>query len=419
MNGKRILLCVSGGIAAYKAAGLTSTLVQQGALVDVMMTAEAERFVGALTFSSLTARPVYTSLWDMPERIPHVRLVREAEMAVVVPATANIIAKLAHGLADDIVTTALLAARIPIVVAPAMNAAMYENPATVANMETLREHGMEIVEPESGFLAERERGIGRLASEERILETMYAILAGREKSLAGKRIVITAGPTREAFDPIRFISNASTGSQGIAIAHEAARRGADVTLILGPTLLPIPEGIRTERVTTAREMYDATIRLRAHADIVIATAAVADWRPAESSAEKLKKSDEDLRVRLVRNPDILAALGQSKSPKSFLVGFAAETSNHETHARKKIKEKHLDAIVVNDVRDEHGFGTGTTTLTLLHGRNGRVELGTATKPVLAVKLWNALEEIFVGHPDSIDSAQDKRSIKGTKSKELS
>jgi phosphopantothenoylcysteine decarboxylase/phosphopantothenate--cysteine ligase len=392
VNGARVLLCVTGGIAAYKAAALTSTLVQRGAIVDVLMTAEAERFVGAITFSALTARPVYTSLWDAPERIPHIRLVREAHIALIVPATANVIAKLANGIADDLVTTALLAARIPLVVAPAMNAAMYEHPATRANLDTLQARGATIVEPESGFLAEREDGIGRLASEERILEALEGALK-RTRSLAGKRVAITAGATREPFDPIRFMSNASTGAQGIALAREAALRGADVTLILGPTLLQPPAGVRVVRITTAQELHDATLRDAVGADLAIATAAVADWRPAEISDVKLKKTDGDLTVRMVRNPDVLARLADRKG-HTFLVGFAAETNDHEANAREKLNEKHLDAIAVNDVSGERGFGTGVNTLTLLFGENGRVELGSAQKPILAARLLDAIEKLM-------------------------
>src|SRR5580658_4374634 len=222
----RILLGVCGGVAAYKAAALTSTLVQRGALVDVVMTSEAERFVGALTFASLTGRPVYTSLWDAPERIPHIRLVREAAVMLIAPATANTIAKLAQGIADDLVTAAALAARIPLIVAPAMNTAMYEHEATQANLRTLRERGYELVDPERGFLAERESGVGRLASEDVLLETLERVVA-RTQQLKGTRVLVTAGPTREAFDPIRFVSNASTGATGIAVAREAALRGAE------------------------------------------------------------------------------------------------------------------------------------------------------------------------------------------------
>jgi phosphopantothenoylcysteine decarboxylase/phosphopantothenate--cysteine ligase len=390
LRGARVLLGVCGGIAAYKLAYLTSTLVQQGAIVDVIMTEEAERFVTPLTFSSLTARPVYTSLWDAPERIPHIRLVREAQVILVAPATANVIAKLAGGIADDLLTTALLAARIPIVVAPAMNDAMYRNAATAANLSTLRARGFEIVEPEEGFLAERENGIGRLAADERILAALEAILA-RVQSFAGKRVVITSGPTREAFDPIRFISNASSGATGIELAREASLRGADVTLLLGPTMLEPPHGVRTIRFTTARDLYHAAMTHAFGADLVIAAAAVADWRPSLASESKLKKTGADLSVQLACNPDALAALGERKG-STFLVGFAAETDHHEQNAREKLRSKHLDAIVVNDVRDERGFGTVENALVLLWGESGRLDLGSATKQLLAGRLLDAIAE---------------------------
>ncbi len=392
MNGARILLGVSGGIAAYKAAALTSTLVQRGAIVDVVMTAEAERFVTPLTFASLTARPVYTSLWDSPERIPHIRLVREADVALVAPATANIIAKLAAGVADDLLTTALLAARIPRILAPAMNAAMYDEPVTQANIAALRARGYEFVDPERGFLAERESGVGRLAAEERLLEAIERSLA-RRASLRGKRVAITGGPTREPFDPIRFLSNASTGATAIALAREASLRGATVTLLLGPTLLEPPPGVSVIRVTTAQELQEAALRHAAGADLVIAAAAVADWRPAERSASKLAKNGGDLTVQLVPNPDVLASLGERKGT-TFLVGFAAETDDHEARARAKLHRKHLDAIAVNDVRDERGFGTGENSLVLLWGDAGRRELGTAQKDELAVRLLDAVEELM-------------------------
>ncbi len=392
LTGARVLLCVTGGIAAYKAAGLTSTLVQRGAIVDVAMTAEAERFVGALTFASLTARPVYTSLWDAPERIPHIRLVRAAQVVLIAPATANTIAKIATGIADDIIGALVLAARVPIVIAPAMNAAMYEHPATQAHLQTLRARGLTIVEPERGFLAERESGLGRLASEERLLEALATAIR-RTQSLHGKRVAITAGPTREAFDPARFVGNASTGATGIALAREAVARGADVTLILGPTSLEPPAGVRVVRVTTALEMHDAAMQDAVGADIVIAAAAVADWRPAEYSPEKIKKTDDDLVVRMTRNPDVLARIGDRKG-STFLVGFAAETTDHQAAARAKMARKHLDAIAVNDVRDGRGFGTGANALTLLYGENGRIDLGEADKATLAARLLDAIERLM-------------------------
>ena len=397
MKGARILLCVTGGVAAYKAAALTSTLVQQGVLVDVIMTASAEQFIAPLTFSSLTARPVYTSLWDAPERIPHIRLVREAQVALVAPATANVIAKLAQGIADDLVTTALLAARIPIVLAPAMNDAMYRNEATQANLRVLIERGYTIVEPETGFLAERERGTGRLASEERILQTLQTVLS-RTQSLRGKRVAITAGPTREAFDPVRFVSNPSTGATGIALAREAAARGADVTLILGPTHLEPPAGVNTIAVESAQQMLEAAMHHAVGAHITIATAAVSDWRPEHAAQQKVKKSDEDLAVRMVRNPDVLAAIAQRKG-STFLVGFAAETQEHEANAREKLARKQLDAIVVNDVSGQRGWGAQRNALTVLWGSDGRRELGEASKDVLAARLLDCIQELHLAQED--------------------
>ncbi len=392
MDGARIFLGVSGGIAAYKAAALTSTLVQRGAIVDVVMTAEAERFVTPVTFSSLTARPVYTSLWDAPERIPHIRLVREADVALVAPATANLIAKLAAGIADDLLTTALLAARIPRILAPAMNEAMYEDPATQANVAALRARHYEFVEPERGFLAERESGVGRLAAEERLIDALERAIA-RRGSLRGKRVAITGGPTREPFDPIRFLSNASTGATAIALAREASLRGADVTLLLGPTLLEPPPGVAVIRVTTAQELYAAALEHAAGADLVIASAAVADWRPAERSDAKLAKDGRKLTAELVPNPDVLASLGERKGA-TFLVGFAAETGDHEARARAKLRRKRLDAIAVNDVAGERGFGTGENALVLLWGEAGRRDLGTAEKDELAARLLDAVEELM-------------------------
>jgi phosphopantothenoylcysteine decarboxylase / phosphopantothenate---cysteine ligase len=390
MRGARVLLGVSGGIAAYKAASLASALVQRGVLLDVILTEGAERFISPLTFSSLTGRPVYASLWDAPERIPHIRLVREAQAALVAPATANVVAKLALGIADDLLTTALLAARIPIAIAPAMNSAMYEHPTTQQHLATLRQAGYTIVEPESGYLAEGESGIGRLAPEEQLLDTVARMTT--PQTLKGVRIAITAGPTREAFDPVRFVSNAATGATGIALAREASRRGADVTLIAGPTTLAMPWGIRVVRVTTAQEMLDAALANAGGSNLVIATAAVADWRPVQVSTSKRKKNETLSSAEFERTPDVLSALAKRKG-KTFLLGFAAETEEHERNAREKLREKHLDAIAVNDVRAGRGFGTGDNALVLLWGENGRKDLGSADKETLAMRLLDAIEEL--------------------------
>ena len=387
---KRILLGVSGGIAAYKAAALTSTLVQRGADVNVIMTADAQRFIAPLTFAALTRNRVHTSLWEEEERIPHIALVREADVLAIVPATANVIAKLAHGIADDLLTNAALAAKIPIVIAPAMNAAMYENAATEENVRTLRARGIEIVEPESGFLAEREHGIGRLADEEKIVAALERVLSRRDE-LRGERVVITAGPTREPIDPVRFISNASTGTAGIELAREALARGASVDLVLGPTNLDPPEDAHTHHVVTAQEMYDAAVPIAKEATIVVATAAVADWRPAQRHAQKVKKEgrEGDEHLELARNPDILATIGKHKNG-AYVIGFAAETNDVERNARAKLRGKHLDAIAVNDVSAERGFGTGENELVLLHGESGRIALGRGAKRELASRFWDAV-----------------------------
>ena len=393
MNGRRVLLGVTGGIAAYKAAALASRLVQAGAVLDVVMTADAERFVGAATFAALARRPVHTSPWERVHEIPHIALARECEVVAIVPATANTIAKCALGLADDLLTSIVLASRAPLVIAPAMNTAMLEHEATRKNIAVLRARGAVVVEPEVGFLAEREHGAGRLANEDALLAAIEGALH-RTNDLAGERVLITAGPTREPIDPVRFLSNAASGTQGIELAREALARGAEVELVLGPTPLEPPSGARTTRVTTARDM-DAAVRERAHgATIAIATAAVADWRPATTHQHKVKKTSDPqpLALELERNPDILANLGGSKNGL-FLVGFAAETQALEANAREKLARKHLDAIAVNDVTGERGFGGVPNALVLLWGSDGRKDLGSGSKRELAARLWDAIIEL--------------------------
>lgn len=394
MNGRRVVLGVTGGIAAYKAAALASKLVQNGAVLDVIMTADAVRFVGAATFAALARRPVHTSLWERVEEIPHIALAREAEVLAIVPCTANTLAKLALGLADDLLTNVALATRAPLVIAPAMNTAMLEHEATRAHLATLRARGATIVDPESGFLAEREHGAGRLAGEESLLAAIAGALR-RTRELAGERVLITAGPTREPIDPVRFLSNAASGTQGIELAREALARGADVDLVLGPTHLEPPLGARTARVTTAREMDAAVQERAAGATIAIATAAVADWRPASTHEHKVKKTEDAPPLALERNPDVLANLG-AREDGTFLVGFAAETQAFEANAREKLARKHLDAIVVNDVGGERGFGAVPNALVLLWGEQGRKDLGSGTKRELAARLWDAILELKNG-----------------------
>jgi phosphopantothenoylcysteine decarboxylase/phosphopantothenate--cysteine ligase len=323
-----------------------------------------------------------------------VRLVREADVFAIVPATANVIAKLMHGQADDLLTNAALAARIPLVIAPAMNAAMYDHPATQANLRELRARGVAIVEPGTGFLAERETGIGRLADQEAIVAAIDAA-AARRAELRGTRVLITAGPTREAIDPVRFISNASTGTTGIELAREAYARGADVDLVLGPTPSAAPHGVRVHRVVTAQELYDATLALAPGAGIAIASAAVADWRPAHPSEHKVKKEEGDGAISLERTPDTLAALGAAKNG-TFLVGFAAETDDLEAHAREKLLKKRLDAIVVNDVSGGRGFGTGENEVVVLTPAGGRIPIERAGKSELARRLWDVIAGLRAG-----------------------
>jgi phosphopantothenoylcysteine decarboxylase/phosphopantothenate--cysteine ligase len=390
----RLVLGVAGGIAAYKAAALCSTLVQRGDDVDVVMTESAQRFIGALTFAALTHRPVLASLWDAPESIPHIALARSAEAILIVPATANVIAKLALGIADDLLLNIALATRRPIVVAPAMNAAMYDHPATRGHLQTLESRGVTIVAPETGFLAEREVGVGRLASPDAILVALDGALGGT-RSLGGQRVLVTAGPTREPIDPVRFLSNASTGTMGIELAREAHARGALVDLVLGPTLVVAPPGVRCVRVTTAQEMYDAALALAPGADVAIATAAVSDFRPVRAHAHKVKKDDVPASLDLERTPDILATLAERKLVK-FLVGFAAETRDLEAYAREKLRAKDLDAIAVNDVSAEGtGFGTGENALVVLARDGSREDLGRAPKAELAVRFWDALARVRV------------------------
>jgi phosphopantothenoylcysteine decarboxylase/phosphopantothenate--cysteine ligase len=388
VRGARVLLGVCGGIAAYKAAALASRLVQMGVILDVVMTEDAQRFIGPLTFAALARRPVFTSLWENAESISHIALARENEIIVIVPASANTIAKLANGLTDDLLSNIALAARIPIVIAPAMNSAMYEHPATVANLATLRARGVHVVEPGHGFLAEREHGVGRLADEDTIVAAIERVLE-RRLELSGERVLITSGPTREAIDPVRFLSNASTGTTGIELAREALARGASVTLVLGPTLAVPPTDANVVRVTSAQEMYDAALAHAADATIAIATAAVSDFRPVERFARKVKKGDAPATIALERTPDLLAELGARKNG-TFLVGFAAETHDVETYGRAKLANKHLDAIAVNDVSDERGFGTGPNELVVLYGADGRIPLGRHAKRELASHLWDAI-----------------------------
>jgi phosphopantothenoylcysteine decarboxylase/phosphopantothenate--cysteine ligase len=393
VSGRRVLLGVTGGIAAYKAAMLARLLVAEGADVRVVMTEAATRFVGTDTFAALTGNRVHTSLWEEPGTVLHVRLAREVDLAVVAPATANVLAKLAHGVADDLLTSTLLEARCPIVLAPAMHTGMWEHPATAASVQTLEGRGVTFVGPVSGPLAAGDEGIGRMSEPEQILAAAR-LVAARASDLAGRTVVVTAGPTHEPIDAVRFIGNRSSGRMGVAVATEARARGAEVILVLGPGTVTPPAGPRVIRVETADQMRDAVMRSVAGADAVVMAAAVADFRPESAAAGKLKKAAGPPGLRLVPTPDILAELA-AEDRDLVRVGFAAETSDLEREGRGKLERKALDLIVVNEVgRPGTGFGSETNDAMIL-GRDGDHEpLRSWTKQELAAAICDRLAKLL-------------------------
>ncbi len=392
-TGRKILLGVSGGIAAYKAAELTSRLAQSGAEVHVVLTEHATEFVGPVTFQALSGNPVYTRTFAAPEAygMGHLSLAGGAAAMVVAPATANVLAKAAAGIADDLLTTTLLSVTCPVLWAPAMNPAMWAHPLTQRNVAALREIGHRFVGPDPGWLACRDEGAGRLAEPMTILAALHALLT--PDSLAGRRVLVTAGPTREHLDAVRFLSNPSSGKQGYALAEEAAARGAEVTLISGPTALPAPFGVTRIEVTCAEEML-AAARAAGEFAVVIGAAAVADHRPADRREGKPAKA-ESMTVELVANPDILATLAAARRPGQVYVGFAAEVGGAVEKAREKLARKGLDLIVANDVGEPGaGFGGDTNRVTIL-GRDGSVvEVGSASKRAVAAAVWDAVEELL-------------------------
>lgn len=380
-----VVLGVTGCIAAYKACELTRELLRRGMRVKVVMTANAAHFVGPTTFRALTREPVAVGLWDeAASAVHHVSLAEEADVLVIAPATANILAKIASGRADDLLSTTALATEATLVLAPAMNVHMWRDAATRANLAALRERGAVIVEPESGELACGDVGEGRLARIAEIADTAIAE-ARRARELAGVRLLVTAGPTLEPIDAVRHIGNRSSGKTGYAIAEEAARRGADVVLVSGPTTLPDPFGVRTLRVTTALEMEAAVDEAYETAEVVVSTAAVSDFRPLEAVAGKMRKGDTPDSVRLVPNPDILAGLGERKGGR-VLVGFAAETSDVLEHARAKLAAKRLDLVVANDVSAPGlGFGSDVNRVWFVTAE-GEEELPVLAKRAIAREL---------------------------------
>ncbi|MBQ9526838.1 MAG: bifunctional phosphopantothenoylcysteine decarboxylase/phosphopantothenate--cysteine ligase CoaBC [Fretibacterium sp.] len=367
MNGKTILLGVTGGIAAYKAAALASALVKQHAAVETVMTEHATQFVAPLTFEQLTGRRVSVDTFDrnFAHQVEHIALAERTDLALVAPATANVCAKLAHGLADDMLTTTLLACRCPKLAAPAMNTNMWENPVTQDNLTALRRYGWEIIPPASGRLACGAVGAGKLPEPETLLEYILRYLA-RPHDLAGRRVMVTAGPTREPLDPVRFLSNHSSGKMGYALARMAMLRGAAVTLVSGPTALEPPPFVETVPVTTAEEMFQAVAARQPEADILIKAAAVADYTPASVAENKMKKKEGDLSIPLKRTQDILKYLGEHRRPGQVLVGFSMESENVLENSRAKLQRKNVDMICANDLRAAGaGFAGDTNIITIL------------------------------------------------------
>jgi phosphopantothenoylcysteine decarboxylase/phosphopantothenate--cysteine ligase len=413
LSNRRVIVGVCGGIASYKAVELVSHLQQAGALVDVILTEHAEEFVRPLTFSTMSHRPVYSDLWEPSGKAAetHIALAEEADLLAIVPATANTIAKLAHGMADNMLTAVALATRAALLLAPAMYKEMYTHPATQANLTLLRERGASIVEPEVGRLASGAIGPGRLPETAFLLGAINLAL-GRHGELAGRRIIVTAGGTQEPLDPVRYLGNHSSGKMGYALAAEARDRGAHVILISGPVSLLPPYGVELHMVNTAIQMRDAVFRHITDADALIMSAAVADYRPAHPLDQKIKKhsnkgqqesttgSSEGLTVQLVQNPDILEEVaevldrpsGQMRTSKRVIrVGFAAETEHLIAHAQEKLVKKHLDLLVANDVtRSDSGFGSDTNKVLLFHANGTMEDLPVLPKTGVAAAIWDRI-----------------------------
>ena len=391
LKGKTVVLGVTGGIAAYKIANLASMLVKQHANVRVIMTQNATNFITPTTFETLTGKKCLVDTFDrnFEFQVEHVSLAKQADIFMIAPATANVIAKVAHGLADDMLTTTFLACRSPKYIVPAMNTQMYENPITQDNLNICRKYGMHVIEPASGYLACGDTGAGKVPEPETLFEYILQELAC-EKDLAGKKVLVTAGPTREAIDPVRYITNHSTGKMGYAIARAAARRGAEVTLVSGPVDLKAPLGVRLVPVISAKDMFDAVTSVSAEQDAIIKAAAVADYRPAVVGAEKTKKIDGNMNIELERTDDILAWLGAHRREGQVLCGFSMETQNMLENSRAKLAKKNVDMIVANSLRTAGaGFGTDTNLVTVIT-KDGAEELELMSKDQVAHELLNRI-----------------------------
>ena len=367
LKGKTVLLGVTGSIAAYKTAGLASMLVKKGVKVHALMTENATHFINPITFESLTGNKCLVDTFDrnFEFSVEHVALAKQADVVMIAPASANVIGKIAHGIADDMLTTTIMACPGKVFFSPAMNVHMYENPILQDNLNILRRYGYEVIAPAVGYLACGDTGAGKMPEPEVLCQYILRELAG-EKDLRGKRVLVTAGPTREAIDPVRFITNHSTGKMGYALARQAMYRGADVTLISGPTSLePVPF-VRTIPVVTAQEMFEAVRDHLPEQDILIKSAAVADYRPAQVGQEKIKKADGDMQIHLERTQDILGYVAEHRREDQVICGFSMETQNMLENSRKKLKKKKLDMIVANNLKDAGaGFGTDTNRITII------------------------------------------------------
>ncbi|SDP15371.1 bifunctional phosphopantothenoylcysteine decarboxylase/phosphopantothenate--cysteine ligase CoaBC [Actinacidiphila guanduensis] len=393
MGKPQVVLGVSGGIAAYKACELLRRLTESGHEVQVVPTASALHFVGEATWAALSGKPVATRVWDDAHEVPHVRIGRHADLVVVAPATADVLARAAHGLADDLLTNTLLTARCPVVFAPAMHTEMWEHPATRANVATLRERGAVVLEPAVGRLTGADTGKGRLPDPDEIFQVCRRVLARgpARPDLAGRHVVVSAGGTREPLDPVRYLGNRSSGKQGYALARTALARGARVTLVAANTGLPDPAGADVIAVGTAEQLREAVVKAAADADAVVMAAAVADFRPAAYAASKIKKQDgqEPEPLALVRNPDILAEISARRArPGQVVVGFAAETDDVLAHGRAKLARKGCDLLVVNEVGDGKAFGTEDNEAVVLGADGSATPVPHGPKEALADQVWD-------------------------------
>ena len=398
LKDKNILLGVTGGIAAYKIANLASMLKKHGANVKVIMTENACQFITPMTFETLTAQKVYTDTFDrnFEFKVDHIELGKWADVFLIAPATANVIGKLANGIADDMLTTTALAMRCPIVVSPAMNTTMFENKVVKHNIMKLRTYGMDIIMPASGHLACGDSGAGKMPEPEMLLEYIKRAVY-KKKDLVGKKVCVSAGPTREAIDPVRYISNNSTGKMGVEIAKMAAYRGAKVSLIMGPSNVFVPDFINRIDIKSAEDMYEEIMKISDSQDIIIKAAAVADYTPANYSNEKIKKKDGDLSIELSRTKDILKELGERKEnnpKKQFICGFSMETENMEENSKNKLAKKNADMIVANNVKVEGaGFGTDTNVVTIFT-KDNEIRLDKLSKLEVAEKIFNEIVRNF-------------------------